>query len=829
MSVYEDSFEGSDTTSSWSSSPPSPLRGNFTPKPDVVEPQPRQSAPPAPVPVPVKQALADTSGPLGDTATSTATAATAEEGAAAAAAGAPFALLRPAAAASSVASTDSSPRKELKSSSVVGDAGGRGRDTASGDTTYSNIERKLGGINAAGTDEFQALTSYVAFGDSPPSSTGVASAAADGGKKGSRDTAADTAVGDALPTKTPAAVVPLLTEAEDPSLLQDSSVLSTLSQHLRKSLPQGEGPNSAAQLRAAAATAASAIAGPPGVAAAKGGGGAMAPLLLTQPAASVPSLSPSKGPPAPPAAPPRLEGVLASLPPPLPSRDPRQDPKIVELRETSEAVERLVRAFALLRGHVAASSPDPLADAKAAYATKDTEQLSSLRQQHGVGDAATVRMRHTSSRRPYLSRPKPADAAQDANETAALQLNEAAVEDAIMCLVMELMQRDAKQPFENNIERKAIHPSLEVVGMDNFQAAPPSKPHRVRGTVTKELASFSVFEGGMQAFAPGDTDASDSLYNSVFQALQKYVWAHVAASTRLASSHFPPVSAHFAWVLQLDLLLVCMQALESRFAGDRAGTRDGSAVLIQYEGSREAEPLARNAAHCLPFEALDARRREKPVFRLEYWVTKEKLWTVVEALTASIREGVVARSDGYRAFSSEYDEELRIDPNALLPTRVPLFSLVAPQRLGAAEEEERHDLRKGPTRKEEEESSTNFFHIHPKTLESLAHAVSTAGTELLEADVRTAGKRTHYAQRYQDATAAVTEAVCELLGDAGIRAAVQRRATAKLTELAKRREADNTVSRQEKERRLIEAAEEEAERVVQRILQEMRVEEARDT
>nr|AAO85523.1 unknown [Trypanosoma cruzi] len=266
-----------------------------------------------------------------------------------------------------------------------------------------------------------------------------------------------------------------------------------------------------------------------------------------------------------------------------------------------------------------------------------------------------------------------------------------------------------------------------------------------------------------------------------------------------------------------------MQTLEGRFAGERAGTKDGSTVWIQYEGSREAEPLARNAAHCLPFEVLDAKQRDKTVFRLEYWVTKDKMWTVLEALVASIREGIVSRSDGYRAFSS--DEEIHIDPSALLPTRVPLFSLVPQERLGVAHDDERNGIRKEAAQKGQEESRSNFFHIHPNTMESLAHAVSTAGTELLESDRRISGK--NYRQSYQDATTAVAEAVCELLDDAGIRAAIQRRAKAKIAALSERREMDNTLNRQEKERFLIETAEAEAERVVRRILHEIRVDEAR--
>lgn len=520
---------------------------------------------------------------------------------------------------------------------------------------------------------------------------------------------------------------------------------------------------------------------------------------------------------------PSVASVLAGVPPPLPPRESPQDSKIAQLRETSEAVERLVRAFAMLRGHAGASSADTAREAKTSFPTKDTEKLSSLRQQHGIGDAATVRTCPANIRHNFWRRPPPRDDSEGAHQEASLNLNEAAVEDAIMCLVMELLQRDAKQPFEENVERKAIQPSFEMVDMDNFKFSFSSKSSKSHRATSKKIAPLSVFDGGFQAFAPGDADASESLYHSILQALQKYVASHVVTSVRHVGNMLPPASAQFAWVLQLDLLSVCMQILESRFSEKHAGTKGNAPVWIQYEGPREGEVLARNAVHCLPFEALDAKRREKHTFRLEYWVTKDKMWTVVEALAASIREGIVARSDGYRIFSA--DDDLQKDPDMLFPTRVPFFSLVTLERLGKMDDEEIPRVRKAILRRNEEEPDSNFFHIETATLELVAHAVSTTSTEILEADNQVTGK--NFGHKYQDATAAVAEALCELLDDAGIRVALKRRARAKMMEVAKRREVEGSESRQEKERHIIETAEAQAERVVQRILQEIQLEEKR--
>ncbi|ESS68212.1 hypothetical protein TCDM_02968 [Trypanosoma cruzi Dm28c] len=827
MSTYDDSFEGSDT--SLSPSPRSSLRDESDAA--VILPQPSASS--VPIPVPVEQELPEaTNSPVqalpGDTLADRADAAAPTPPVAntAAAAVADPLLASP-------ASVSSLSQRELKSP-VVGGAAPASADKASVDTNLSHIEVKLGGLNAPSTAKFKALSSYVAFGATPPGSTSVLSATINETRRESQNSVAAEVKEKKFPTETPAVILPIASESDGSFSRRESSVFSTLSQHLTKRQSR-EGESNSEKLRKESAATAVAATHPlveeKKDEGADGVGLAMAPLPLPQAGESqmqsnvpISFSAPSTDFPGVQSNPFGVEGALASLPPPLPSRDPRQDPKIVELRETSEAVERLVRAFALLRGHVAAPSSDPLADAKDFYATKDTEKLSSLRLQRGVGDAGTLRVSQSSSRRPFLPRSKPVGESRDANEKVALQMSEAAVEEAIMCLVMELMQSDARQPFEENTGRKFIHPSLEFVGMDNFNLFPPSKQRKFPRSLQKIDTPFSVFDGGMQAFAPGDPDASESLFHSVFQGLQKYVWSHVAATDRHTTNRFPPVSAHFAWALQLDLLLVCMQTLEGRFAGERAGTKDGSAVWIQYEGSREAEPLARNAAHCLPFEVLDAKQRDKTVFRLEYWVTKDKMWTVLEALVASIREGIVSRSDGYRAFSS--DEEIHIDPSALLPTRVPLFSLVPQERLGVAHDDERNGIRKEAAQKGQEESRSNFFHIHPNTMESLAHAVSTAGTELLESDRRISGK--NYRQSYQDATTAVAEAVCELLDDAGIRAAIQRRAKAKIAALSERREMDNNLSRQEKERFLIETAEAEAERVVRRILHEIRVDEARD-
>ncbi|KEG15244.1 hypothetical protein DQ04_00131030 [Trypanosoma grayi] len=862
MSAYEDSFEGT-ASSSTSNSSRSPSSMSVRSVAVLVQ----QQHPPVPMPIPVAVQEGRTNSTVQKKQPSIGTSSSLSENSAAAAAAASIAT---------VTTATAGPPEEMRASLLNASPGARD-PSPSTDTLMSHLEVKQMGIDAPSKEGFQQLASYVAFPGSSEGSVRIGSATTESVVRAAivatATTEAESNVGDENLTSLTA---PILAEREDVASHAASSVFSTLSQHLVRDKAQREEPTSVVPLgKGAAATAvaltvtkkdtngdtsiggygcndaaAAAAASPvtmeslpplPSISRTE----AVPQLTFSLPAVETvrPTLSQtSRSLPLP-----AVERVLAGVPPPLPSRDPMQDPKIIELRETSEAVERLVRAFALLRGHAPATAADLLDKAKETdFTTRDTERLSSLRRQHGVGDAATIRACMPNSTRISKRTPGPTNDRDSENQRSAVAMNEAEVEEAIMCLVMELLQRRATQPFEENVERKAIQPSFEVVGMDNFRLSPPSKKPKSRRSARDNVAPLSVFDGGMQAFAPGDADASESLYHSIVTALQKYVSSHVGtASQRVGSGPFPPASLHFAWVLQLDLLAVCMQALESRFAGDRAGTKGGAPVWLQYEGPREAESLARNAVHCLPFEAIHAKSHAKPVFRLEYWVTKDKMWTVAEALLTSIRAGIVARSDGYRMFNRGDDnDDAGVDPTTLFPTRVPLFSLRPTDSTGArcdddgdgsptaksvsaSHKQKRHQKQGGEEDKEEDGPCADYYHIESAALDSLAHAVSTAGTELLEADSRAGGK--NYAQNYRDATRAVSEAVCELLGDVGIRAAVQRRAKAKMAELAQRRETDKTWSQQERERSIIEAAEAEAERVVQRILQEIKVEEARAT
>nr|CCC47314.1 conserved hypothetical protein, fragment [Trypanosoma vivax Y486] len=492
---------------------------------------------------------------------------------------------------------------------------------------------------------------------------------------------------------------------------------------------------------------------------------------------------------------PNKESALGSVPPPLPPRETPHSTKIAELRETSEAVERLVRAFALLRGHSPlsfANTTTPQGATKVTFVPTEIEKMSSLRQDHGVGDAGTVRT-FTPTLRPLAAwkvRPNSASVDDDGNRTVGrcdqeagdpnkqlvAQMNEEAIEEAILSLVMELLQQHTKaEPDTQNGGRPLLQPVREVVSMDNFRYF-PCHGSRTKPAARGKVAPLTVFGGGMQAFAPDDAEAAESLYHSILEALQKYVWK-----------------------------------------------------------------LARNAVHCLPFEALEAKMSARSVFRLEYWVTSDSMWTVTEALLASIRAGVVKDGDGYCVFNRTND--IRADPKSLFPTRVPFFSLLPPDASGARcrEGEVTPSSRKALSLRRREarddgdydassprgvcKASTELFHIEPSTLQSLAHVVSTVSTDILEGDTSLA--QHDYKQSYNDATLAVSEAICELLNDAGIRAAVQRRAKAKMTEVAERREADSRLNRMDKERAIIAAAEAEAERVVQRILQELRVEEGR--
>nr|CCC89905.1 conserved hypothetical protein [Trypanosoma congolense IL3000] len=460
--------------------------------------------------------------------------------------------------------------------------------------------------------------------------------------------------------------------------------------------------------------------------------------------------------------------------------------------------------------------------------------MSRMRMEHGVGDPGTVKA--SCSRRPLRHQKPVVEATEqedNADKKASLEINESAVEEAILTVVMELLQRNSSAPVEVNNCQQITQMANELIEMDDFRYSQQRSTKHKAGP-RRRAAPLSVFGGGMQAFASDDAEAAESLYNCVLDALKKYVWSHVNVSPQQSGQcSFPPATANFALALQLDLMSVCLQIIETRLTCTK--NTANSSVWIQYDGPRESEPLARNAVHCLPFESLGAKTSLRPIFRLEYWVTRENMWAVVEALMTSVRGGIVEGSDAYNVFNARSDTY--VDPNALFPTRVPLFSLLPVDATQSARNDP--ELGRGKkffsnTQGDDQVNDKNgldepcaeHFHVEPTALRSLAHIVSVVGTDIIEGDM---GANQHNAkQRYSDATCAVVEAVRELLEDTGIRGAVQRRAKGKINEIAQRREVDERVSREERERNIVAAAEAEAEMVVQRILQELRVEEARN-
>lgn len=160
----------------------------------------------------------------------------------------------------------------------------------------------------------------------------------------------------------------------------------------------------------------------------------------------------------------------------------------------------------------------------------------------------------------------------------------------------------------------------------------------------------------------------------------------------------PLISPYVAWVMLLDIIGVCRDIIEYGLLLDRGGdtyhhsmsgmttnSRDppsppvscsffGCPVLVQFTGPADMEELARATMHCLPFEALEtatsaasplytAAMEEdghtrvatctsafhtpaRTVFRLEYWVSRERLFSVIEAVESSLRTHLVHDAQG---------------------------------------------------------------------------------------------------------------------------------------------------------------------------------------
>eukprot|EP00796_Vickermania_ingenoplastis_P000905 gene905-532_t len=527
--------------------------------------------------------------------------------------------------------------------------------------------------------------------------------------------------------------------------------------------------------------------------------------------------------------------------------------RIEELRETSHAVERLVHAFAALKSRPAPPAPPNLSN--------HTTEHRDATPMHKIGAASTVRTRSNQPVAAAAPRPSSAAAAPaTSDERAATLANEKILEDALGDCILSMMAERRSGPTSARVLRPSTHrrPARLCVSADEFSSlggcAGPAGARR--GGVFPRAGHLSVFDGEMSAFAPpGDDESADAavqLRRSIETALEKYLWARVAhppGSPEAASRHqlsklVPFVTPHVAWALLLDAMAACCRMAESSFS---AGSPDGPCsypVLVRYDGPAALEEVARAVLHCLPFEALssagdaataegEAARKRRTIFRLEYWVTRPRLFTVVEAIHASLRHHLVTYANElhYSPFNDE--TEAICIANGVVPSHTAYFCLVpTPREAGTAAPpsgpaRRYHKGEATPSAARDGSSSDPDVGLGEAATERLAHVVASLATDMLRK--KDSGVPEELLQATHRVTAAdfpllctfVAETASELFEDVAIRAALERRAAQKLQNYYAKKGTFAHSSRLEKEKELIESAEAEAQGVVSRILQEL--------
>lgn len=597
--------------------------------------------------------------------------------------------------------------------------------------------------------------------------------------------------------------------------------------------------------------------------------------------------------------------------------------RMQELRETSTAVERLVAAFAGLRGYPPAAESAPPAWRLKHHTLERLDTLAA----HRAGAAATVQTtrHHAKPAVPqkglpsHITRDEQRDNKPREDSQVATVANEKLLEQALQEYILSVM---ASSGVAKSDEEAVPKPSSAMGGASASDAQrPPFRPRRDHICISADEFSFhhqgssrdaltaemiprgrprthlSVFDGEMSAFAPHglaeDRDADVAVQKAVGSALEKYFWSRVlrppgsreAAIRQQLATLVPFITPYVAWVMLLDLISCLRDIIEWGFIGTDQGCGYSSSsvdypILIRFDGPAALDEMARATLHCLPFEAVGTdgyshpedggQRRGKNIFRLEYWVNRERLFSVLDAVHRSLRHHLVVYG-GTLHYSPFTDEtETICNPNGVVPPHAPYFTVVPPppppagSKRWARGEEPRYGPSKPGSRwasrtrgnAAAETKEDDFFGVGGEAVERLAHAVSSLATDVLTkenthvprgaasqsitgeedgAGMKSAPsndmERTFLegASDFPRLCTIIAETACELFQDVGIRAAIERRAAEKMQAYYAVKGRYARSSRLDKERQLIEQAEAEAEGVVTRILQELYAQQVKES
>lgn len=554
-------------------------------------------------------------------------------------------------------------------------------------------------------------------------------------------------------------------------------------------------------------------------------------------------------------------------------KDAAHSRRMDELRETSLAVERLVTAFASLRGHAPPPPPTSSSPTAAPLPSKTVEGRDSTTA-HCVGAASSLR---TTTVRPLrhemaLQR-KQQPQADPGNEewAAASAANTLILEESLQQCVLALMAERAAgegrtdAPRQRSMMTKTASPTGRYhmsVAADDFLVGQPAKPPGMRRAGRSRYTSshhLSVFDGEMSALAPerfsdDSADADTVLQKGIEDALNKYVWQRVAwPSSDGLKSLAEPLSSDVVFVMLLDVIGLCQAILEHGFSSDGSSTSVDAPVLVQYVGPTSLQSLARTILHCLPFEALTNQKNEKTIFRLEYWVSRERVLSVANAVNGSLRVNTIRYACALR-FSPFREENLlgaAVERDGLGPPPAsPVFTLLPLNAHARRLVREGESGARGPTlmRRADHHHTMSLqsevLGVGVNALEGLAFSVSKLSSSILEEENRhvmglTSSQRQgaeegdgapiplakfNTPEDFQSLSAVVATTVDELLSDEAILSAVKRRAAAKWkAQLASKDHLNRRgLSRQEQEKVIVQRAEAEAAELVARVMQEMK-------
>ncbi|KAK7197651.1 hypothetical protein NESM_000716600 [Novymonas esmeraldas] len=423
-----------------------------------------------------------------------------------------------------------------------------------------------------------------------------------------------------------------------------------------------------------------------------------------------------------------------------------EQPRTSELREASEAVERLVRAFAVLRG---------VGGLRHGAHGDDATTTRAPTSAHRAGAESTVQVRQTTRPRGprgiVAEAPLPA-ATQDPRAHLSRpggheRLAEGLVLDCVLGLLHEHARSTATAAAASSpataaedgqseaaaaaVTWQAARPHYAVVRAEDFIYGAGTTGGRPRGShaaaapqhiYSNPSSGVAGALGGAPLFDPRDRQSATDLYNAVREALAKYVLRRVAGSpdTTSQSSTSPPppapLSAHrtasraaaitavFAWSLLLDVASVCEEVARVAYGAVPDSASAVYPVLVQFRGDAACEDVVKAAMHCLPFEALSSSSGGGDavpsgdgggcLFSMACWVTQRQLWTLADAVLDTVREDMTRR-----ARARQYDTlaaaaaDTAVDPRLLVPPNTPLLTLrplpgrrsgdTAPVRAGA--------------------------------------------------------------------------------------------------------------------------------------------------